>query len=71
MQQLKFNSKIYKKKAIREAVSVYSHLADFSIVNGQGYIKVKIDRIKPSLRDIIVDEFANYVLGVGKNVVRT
>mgnify|MGYP001576769571 CR=1 FL=1 len=66
MPELKFNSKIYREKAITGAISVYSHLAKFIIKNNKGYIKVKMDRIDPSFENIIVDEFANYVLGMTK-----
>lgn len=66
MPELKFNSKIYREKAVREAISVYSHLAKFTIKNNKGYIKVKMDKIDQSFENIIVDEFANYVLGMTK-----
>lgn len=66
MPEIKFNNKIYKKEAIQEAISVYSHLAKFTIKNNKDYIKVKINKIEPEVKTIITDEFANYILGATK-----
>jgi len=69
MPEIKFNTKIYKKKAIQEAVSAYSHLANFTLKETAGFIKVKIekiDRVNSGIKNIIADEFANYVLGWNK-----
>ena len=66
MPQIRFNTKIYNKEAIREAVSDYSHLARFSIKEARNYIKVSIDRINMDGEENIVHEFGNYVLGLTK-----
>lgn len=66
MQILKFNTRIYKKEAIQEAISAYSHLAKFKIKDNKDYIKVKIDNIDPEVKENLSDEFANYVLGMTK-----
>lgn len=66
MPELKFNSKIYKKKAIQEAISAYSHLANFSFSSGVDYFRVKIGKIFPDVKKIITDEFSNYVLAQTK-----
>jgi len=63
---LRFNSNIYKKKAIEEAISAYSEFAKFSISKKGKYITVNMDRIVSSLSSVISDEFANYVLGMTK-----
>jgi len=66
MPEIKFNTKIYKKEAVQEAISVYSNRAKFSLFSGKKYMKVKIDRIDSGIKAIMVDEFANYVLGMTK-----
>lgn len=63
---LKFNTKIYKKEAIQEAVSAYTSLAKFRVKDNKDYIKVKIEDIDAEVKDILIDEFANYVLGMTK-----
>lgn len=64
MTNLKFNTRIYKKKAIQKAISAYSHFAGFKCVYGKNHIRVKIDCRDPDIKNVIADEFANYVLGV-------
>jgi len=66
MPDLKFNTKIYKEEVIKKAVSAYSHLARFSFINSKGYIKVKIEKVDSSVKNVLLDEFANYVLGKTK-----
>lgn len=66
MPNLKFNTKIYKKPAIQKAISDYSHLAKFQIKDNKNYIKVMIGNINPEVKDMISEEFANYVLGMTK-----
>jgi len=66
MPNLKFNIRIYKKEAIRQGISAYSHLAKFKIKDNKGYLKVKIEKINPEVKDMLVDEFSNYVLGMTK-----
>ena len=66
MPELKFNAKIYKKEAIKKAISVYSSWAKFHCANSKEYIKVRIDSMDPSVKNILADEFSNYVLGVTK-----
>lgn len=62
MPKLKFSRKIYKKKALQEGISAYAHLANLRFSFDKNYFKVKIDNIEPSFRNIIADEFTNYVL---------
>lgn len=66
MSQIRFNTKIYKKKTIQEAISAYSHLAKFKVEDNKDYIRVKIEKIDPEFKDILADEFSNYVLGMTK-----
>lgn len=64
--EIRFNTKIYKKQAIQEAIFAYSNLAKFKVKENKDYIKVKIENIDPDAKDIIVDEFANYALAIAK-----
>lgn len=64
MINLKFNTKIYKKKAIEKTISAYSHLAKFKSENNKSYVKVKIDCIESTVKDVLADEFSNYALGM-------
>ena len=66
--KLRFNTRIYRKNAIREAVLAYSNLAKFYITQNKRYIKVKIEinNSNHSIKYIIADEFANYVLVLTK-----
>lgn len=66
MPSLKFNTQIYKKKAIQKAITDYSHFARFGAKNNKDYIKVNVTHIDPEVKTVLVDEFANYVLGMTK-----
>lgn len=66
IKQLRFNKEIYKKNAIMKAISDYSHLANFSIVDTRSYIKVKVSKVNSCIEQIFFDEFANYILGLMK-----
>lgn len=66
MPELNFNTKIYKKEAVQKSISAYSHLAKFVLQNNKNYIKVKIENIDREVKNILTDEFANYVLGMTK-----
>jgi hypothetical protein len=64
--ELKFNTKIYKKRAIKKAISDYAHLTKFSLINSPGYIKIRVDKISSGVKNKLLDEFSNYVLGMTK-----
>ena len=66
MPLLKFNTKIYKKEAVREAVSAYSSLAKIKIEETKDYIEIRIDHIDCKFKGLLADEFSNYALGMAK-----
>lgn len=66
VKKLRFNTSIYKKEAIEKAVSVYSEFANFSLCKNSRFIEIKINNAPHNVKGIIVDEFANYVLGLTK-----
>ncbi len=67
---VRFNTRIYKEKAILEAIKVYSKIADFFLVREEDYIKVYIKNIPPEFSKTLKDEFCNYVLGITKKCLR-
>jgi hypothetical protein len=64
--KISFNSAIYTKKVILEAIEAYKNLADFKIEYNDDIFVLNIDNIDDEIKDIIADEFANYALGLLK-----
>jgi len=64
MESIEFDKQIYKLDAIKKAITEFEKLANFSIIDSNEIIKVKINKIDPEVKDILKDEFANYVLGM-------
>lgn len=65
--QIKLNKRIYRLKAIRQAIKAYSHLAQFSLRQDSRYYQLTLDNTDPALKDILKDEFANYILALNKD----
>lgn len=63
---IRFNKKIYSQEAIKKAIKDYAHLANFALNQNKNYFLVKIDKIKPELKNKFSDEFSNYILGLTK-----
>lgn len=61
---IKFHKKLYKKKAIEAAIQDYEKLADFILKERSGYYELRIKKIDEDVKDIIKDEFSNYVLSL-------
>ncbi|HDQ22624.1 MAG TPA: hypothetical protein ENN28_01470 [Candidatus Uhrbacteria bacterium] len=64
MQSIKFNKKIYTLEAVEKAIEEFKNLADFSLKEAGNYIEVKMDKTDKEVKNILSDEFANYVLGL-------
>jgi len=64
MQSIKFNKKIYTLEAVEKAIGEFKNLADFSLKEAGNYIEVKMDKIDKEVKDVLPDEFANFVLGL-------
>ncbi len=60
--KLNFNKKIYKIEAIKKTVQAYNGLANFSVSHEGDYILVELTDIDADVKDVIADEFSNYVL---------
>ncbi|MDD2753146.1 MAG: HxsD-like protein [Candidatus Portnoybacteria bacterium] len=63
---INFNKRFYSLKAIKMASREFKDLADFSVVDGKGYIKVLLRNIDPEMAGAVEQEFCNYVLGLMK-----
>jgi len=63
---IKFSGKIYKLKAVKLTAKAYQGLADFKISQLKDYISVELKNINKDVKDIIKDEFCNYVLALMK-----
>jgi hypothetical protein len=61
-----FSKSLYNGKSIKEAVSAYAQLADFAISETKEDFNVEIRKIEPEFKDIIREEFCNYVLSLMK-----
>ena len=64
MQIIKFNKKIYTLETVEQAIAEFKKLANFSLKDNGNYFEVKIDKIDNEVKDVLKDEFANYVLGL-------
>lgn len=64
MEIINLNKKIYKIAAVKQAVKEFEDLADFKITAKEKYFEVKIGKIDNDYKNILKDEFANYVLGL-------
>jgi len=59
---LNFNKKFYNLKTIEKAIKAYRRLADFKVEENKNRIKVRIRNMDKEIKEILSDEFYNYVL---------
>ena len=64
---VKFNKNLYNLKAIKSAIKEYQKLADFNLRQKGNYIQVELKNIDKEVRQIIRDEFCNYVIFLMKS----
>ncbi len=64
MEMIEFNKKIYKLEAIKKAAEEFKNLANIRIKETGGYIKVTFDKIDSEYKEVLKDEFTNFVLGM-------
>ena len=57
-----FHKKLYNPKAIKSAVNQYQDWADFNVAQKGNYIRVELKNIDKDVKEVIKDEFCNYVL---------
>ena len=63
---IKFSKFLYTKKAIALAIEAYGELGKFLISESREDFVVAISDIDPDFKDVIKDEFCNYVLALMK-----
>ena len=61
-----FSKSLYDGKAVKEAILAYAELADFSLKESASSFKVAVKNIDPEFKNIIKEEFCNYVLALMK-----
>ncbi len=59
---ISFSKEFYSISAINKAIKAYKKIALFKIVDDKKNIKVQIRSSSKEVKDIIADEFSNYVL---------
>jgi len=61
------NKDFYNLQAIRNTIKAYKKLADFKVRKDKKTIKVIMKNIDKEVKNVIEDEFCNYVLAEMKN----
>ena len=59
---IRFHQELYHLNAVKKALTAYKHLAWFRLSSKGKYYLVSLNRIEPTVKNILPDEFANYVL---------
>ena len=60
--EIRFNKKLYSRKAIEIAIEAYDNLAEFLVTENDEYFLVNITKVNSEVGDAIGDEFSNFVL---------
>lgn len=60
--KLSFDKQFYSLDVIQKSVQAYKDLADFSIEEKEQEISVRMSNIDEDVKDVIADEFSNYIL---------
>ncbi len=64
---ISFSKNLYNLKAVKSAIKEYQNLADFNLRQKGNYIQVELKNIDKEVRQIIKDEFCNYVIFLMKS----
>lgn len=64
---ISFNKDFYSLESIKKSVKDYKEVATFTIEDKKDVIKVDIDCLDDDFKDLIDQEFCNYVLSIEKN----
>lgn len=65
-QVIKLNKKLYKHYIIKKTIKLFGDAGDFSLQKSDDYFLVKIKNINPQVKNIIKDEFCNYLIYLTK-----
>jgi hypothetical protein len=64
---IELNKKFYNLKAVKETVKAYKKLANFDIKESRSEIKINLKNADSDIKNVIEDEFCNYVLSEMRN----
>jgi hypothetical protein len=59
---MQFNKNIYKREAIESTIRAFRKIATFRFSENEHYYIVKIEKSLHETRNILKDEFCNYVI---------
>lgn len=60
--EIKFNKNIYNKKGLENTIQAYQELAKIEFSEVDSFFIITMDNIDEGVKDVIVDEFCNYLL---------
>ncbi len=62
MMQARLHKKLYSSAGVKNAISAYSELCHSEMAKDGDHYVVTFSAIDPDIKDVLVDEFANYAL---------
>lgn len=65
---IKFNKNFYNLEAVKKSAAAFKKLANFRVKEKKNFIEVEIENVDKNFKDVLGDEFSNYVLAETKNV---
>lgn len=68
---VKLNKGFYCQKALEQGIQAYRGLAHFKVKETKQYFETAIQDINSEIKNVIKDEFCNYVLVMMKNVSKS
>ncbi|MDD2227354.1 MAG: HxsD-like protein [Clostridia bacterium] len=60
--EIKIDKNIYSKESLKKTIQAYEPLVKIDFLEEAGFFIVRIDNINEDIKDIIQDEFCNYLL---------
>jgi len=61
--QLKLSEKFYDQPSLQKAIEDYRDFGRINYKSQGGFFVIDFKNIDPDVKSLIIDEFANYVLG--------
>ena len=59
---LQLNRKLYRAAALQTAIEAFGELATISVQRDDRYFQISFAEVDPDVKEVLVQEFANYVL---------
>lgn len=60
--EIKINKNIYNKESVKKTIQAYTSLAKIDFSEEANFFIIKMDNVNEEVKDIIQDEFCNYLL---------